>query len=327
MSDDAKASPRQLLERVKARVREFFLMKEPQARAARLAAPKAEQLRAWHAAARLRIRHADELQGPYSSPAAFVLYRDALRLLARASLLDDAPEGDLTDEAALAAVPRFLEAVPEETRKPLTEALAFLGQEDPLAFDRVQDTELTAKRQAVEDLLRHLVRRVEPRTVRRIKLVRGARWAAVALVALWLLRLLFLTIFAPANIALHKTVTASSHFPGTPDPSALVDGIADKYGVHTTIEPNPWVVVDLGGVYNVKTIRVKNRTDGFFDESLPILVEVAETDDAFVQIAERTTRFDTWDVDVGGKPVSKIKLHVPHHGYLALGEVEVFASR
>jgi hypothetical protein len=327
MSDDAKASPRQRLERVRARVREFFVMAEPRARATKLAAPKAEQLRAWHQAARLRIRHADELQGPYSSPAAFVLYRDALRLLARTSFLDDSPEGDLTDETALAAIPRFLETVPEEARKPLTEALEFLGQPDPLAFDRVPDTELSAKRVAVEDLLRWLTKRVEARTVRRLKVERAARWAGAGLIGLWLLRLLFVTIFAPPNVALHKAVTASSHYPGTTDPSALTDGVADKYGVHTTIEANPWVIVDLGGVYNVRTVRVKNRTDGFYDECLPLLVEVAETDDAYVQVGERTTRFDTWDVDVGGKPVSKVRLRLPRQGYLALGEVEVFAGR
>ena len=324
MSVDAKASPRQLLERARARVREFFLMEAPRARAARLPAPQAEQLRAWHGAARLRIRHADDLQGPYASPAAFVLYRDALRLLACASLLDETPDAEVTDEAALAALPRFLEAVPEERRKPLTAALELLGQSDPLVFDRIPDTEMSDKRVAVEDLMRWLLRRVEARTPRRLKIERGARWVGAALLALWLLRALFLTIFAPPNLALNKTVTASSHFPGTPEPGALVDGVAQKIGVHTLVEPTPWVQIDLGGVYNVRTIRVKNRTDGFFDEGLPLVVDVAETDDAFAQIGERTTHYDTWDVDVGGKPVSKIKFRVPHHGYIALGEVEVY---
>ena len=103
MSVDAKASPRQLLENARARVREFFVMEGPRARAARLPAPKAEQLRAWHAAARLRIRHADDLQGPYASPAAFVLYRDALRLLACASLLDETPDAEVTTEVDASA--------------------------------------------------------------------------------------------------------------------------------------------------------------------------------------------------------------------------------
>ena len=327
MSVDAKASPRPLLGKARARVREFFLMEEPRARAARLPAAKAEQLRAWHGAARLRIKHADELQGPHSSPAAFVLYRDALRLLARASLLDEAPEAKITDAAALAAVPRFLAEVPEETRAPLLQALELLGHEDPLAFDRIPDAALPARRLAVEDLLRRMVGRVEARSLFRLKVERGARWVGAGLLGLWLVRLLLLTIFAAPNIALHKSVTASSHYPGTPDPSALVDGVSDKYGVHTTVEAAPWVVIDLGGVYKVRTIRVKNRTDGFFDESMPLVVEVAETDDAFVQVGERTTRYDTWDLDVGGKPASKIKLSVPHHGYLALGEVEVYAGR
>ncbi|HEX7603472.1 MAG TPA: discoidin domain-containing protein [Polyangiaceae bacterium] len=299
-------------------------MEAPRARAARLEAPKAEQLRAWHGAARLRIRHADDLQGPYGSPVAFVLYRDALRLLARASLLDETPDAEITDEAALAAVPRFLEAVPEETRTPLTQALELLGQQDPLAFDHIPDTEVADKRLAVEDLLRWMLKRVEARTPRRLKIERGARWVGAALLALWLLRALFLLIFAPPNLALNKSVTASSHYPGTPDPSALVDGVAQKIGVHTTVEPTPWVEIDLGGVHNVRTIRVKNRTDGFFDEGLPLVVEVAESDDAFVQVGERTTHYDTWDLDVGGKPVSKIKFRVPHHGYIALGEVEVY---
>lgn len=301
-------------------------MRDARARATRLPAAKAAQLRAWHAAAGLRIRHANQLQGPLSLPVAFVLYRDALRLLARASLLDEALDAEITDEAALDAVPRFLEALPEATRKPLLEGLELLRQSDPLAFDEMPELDATTKRSGVEDLLRWLGGRVEARTERRILNVRGLRWAGAGLVAFLLVRLLFSAIFALPNVALHKSVTASSQYPGKPDPSALVDGASDKVGLHTNTEMNPWVIIDLGGTYTVQTIRVKNRTDGWFDESLPIILETAETDDAFVLAEERTVHFDTWDVNMGGKLVSKVKLRHPDHGYLALDEVEVYAK-
>lgn len=327
MSVDAKASPRTVLETTRARVREFFLMQDARTQATRLPAAKAGQLRAWHAAAQLRIRHADELQGPFSSAVAFVLYRDALRLLARASLIDESPDAVISDEAALEAVPRFLETVPEASRGALADAFALVRQSEPLAFDGIPEAEIATKRVGVEELLRWLAGRVEARTERRILNVRGLRWAGVALVAAFMLRVLISAVFSPPNVALHKVVTASSHYPGTPEPSALVDGVWDKLGVHTTVESTPWVLIDLGGTYTVRSIRVRNRPDGFFDEGLPLIVETAGTDGAFVVAGERTVHYDAWDVDVGGKSVAKVRLRVPHHGYIALAEVEVYADR
>lgn len=327
MSVDAKASPRTVLETMRARVREFFLMQDARTQATRLPAAKAAQLRAWHAAARLRIRHADELQGPYASPAALVLYRDALRLLARASLVDDSPDAEISDEAALEAVPRFLQTAPEASRGALAEAFALLRQSEPLAFDDIPEASIATRRIGVEELLRWLTGRVEARTERRILNVRGLRWAGAALVVFFVLRALISAVFSPPNVALHKVVTASSHYPGTPDPSALVDGVSDKLGVHTTVEATPWVLIDLGGTYTVRSIRVRNRPDGFFDEGLPLIVETADTDGVFTVAGERTVHYDAWDVDVGGKPVAKVRLRVPHHGYIALAEVEVYANR
>jgi hypothetical protein len=71
------------------------------------------------------------------------------------------------------------------------------------------------------------------------------------------------------NVAFNKTVHMSSiHKPTYHGSEYAVDGriVKDRTGVQcssTEGETNPWIVVDLGAIYNLQYITLFNRIDTF----------------------------------------------------------------
>jgi hypothetical protein len=69
------------------------------------------------------------------------------------------------------------------------------------------------------------------------------------------------------NVAYKKTVQMSTEWnPPHHDPTYAVDGrvVLDSYGAqcsHTQDELNPWIVVDLAAIYNLKYVTLINRLD------------------------------------------------------------------
>jgi hypothetical protein len=307
--------------------REFFLLEKAQERARRLTGERGARARALHAAATARRQCADELIGAPVLPAAMVLYRDALRLFARARQLD--ADLDVTEDeaAALEGVRRAIDELGPERREPLQAAFDRLTTADDLAFDRIEEADATRAREQIEDLFRWLEGTVDARTVEKLKVMRVLRLAGVALALLALLRAGVHKLFAPPNVALGKPVTASSRYPGTPDPASLTDGDARALGVHTTVEGSPWVTIDLGKSYAIRTVRVHNRTDCCFDEGLGLTVELGDPDDPNPFVVQQSAHYETWEIDAGGKKSSTVRLRLPRSGYIALSEVEVFVAK
>jgi len=280
-------------------VREFFLLEKAQALANEPAAVEPSHA---DAVARRR-RAAEELVGPSTNIAALVLYRDALRFV------------------------RDVDAITSSLEAPrLRDALRALRSEDPLAFDRLSSSELASLRENVSDLFAWLDGTLRPRSVREIRTMRALRLVGAALAIFLVGRMTLRAILVPHNQALHKPVFASSRYEGTPEPAGLTDGDRRKLGVHTLVENDPWVRIDLASTYKVKTIRVYNRTECCGDEILPLIVEVGEENDPAPFVAERTETFEVWEIDVGGHPSSSVKLHSRRKGYIALAEVEVLGA-
>ncbi|CAN5758898.1 hypothetical protein BH09MYX1_BH09MYX1_31370 [soil metagenome] len=308
-------------------LREFFLLEQARERATRLTGERGDRARALHAGGIARRRAADELVDPQTLAPALVLYRDALRLFAVARWLDLDLESEETEASAYESLALAIDALDEPRRIRFRAAYDRLRDPDLLAFDRVPTLVTSALREENDDLFRFLERTVEARSAQKLRVMRVLRIAGAIVGFLFLLRAGIHRLFAPADVALHKVVLPSSRYPGTPDPQGLTDGDLRALGVHTNVEPNPSILIDLGGSYKVRTVRIHNRTDCCFDEGLPLIVEVGEASDPAPFVTQKSEHFDTWDIDVGGKESSTVKLRLPRNGYIALAELEVFADK
>jgi hypothetical protein len=266
--------------------------------------------------------------------AACLLMRDGVVCLLRAAEVARDPSlGDAEPAAhellsptlpAEAARPR---AAPSDEAR-VREALA---SRDPLYFDRLGPEDVERTRWALDRAGSVVRRRIESRSLVHVRATRWGRLAAVAVVLLWALVALGRAKFLPRNIALGKPFHPSSQKATPPGGQTIVDGdTGTSVGMHTTVEDNPNVVIDLEAPYWISTVKVYNRVDGWFDDCLPLVLELSTDDKTFSEVARRETHFGTsppWIVDVGGRPGRYVRLRVPRHGYLALSEVEVFGKK
>jgi hypothetical protein len=289
---------------------------------------QAARVRTLVSAASTRLDAADAISEPQRAAAAMALYRDGAVMLVAAALVarDGSAEVDGLDAAGARDRLGDLGPVPDFVRA----AFDVFSDRSLLALDGDDAEAVATRRQEAEDAAWWLRGRVEARTLERLFVSRVLRAVGIALVLFFGGRMGFQALFAPKNLALNKIVIASSRYPGTPDPQALVDGDRSaSYGVHTQIESEPWVQIDLGGPSRVRRVRVWNRTDGYTDESLPLVLETADAPQGpWMERARKVGSFtdSPWDVELGGASVTRIRLRVAKNGYLSLGEVEVFGE-
>ena len=73
-----------------------------------------------------------------------------------------------------------------------------------------------------------------------------------------------------------------------------------------------------------------NRVDGWFDDCLPLVVELSRDGVKWEEIGQREDHFGTdppWIVNAGGRMATQVRLRVARKSYLALSEVEVFGKK
>ena len=208
---------------------------------------------------------------------------------------------------------------------------AALSSNDLLYFDRLSAEDAERARWALDRAATLVRRGVEARSLTH---VRGARWGRLAAVFLLVGYATFAIVRAtafPKNIALGKPVHPSSRKHNPPDGHELVDGeIGTSFGIHTNTEDSPNVVIDLQAKYWIDTVRVYNRVDGWYDDSLPLVVELSQDGTKWDEIGRREQHFDAsppWVVDGAGKPAQFVRIRVARKSYLALSEVEVFGKK
>jgi hypothetical protein len=267
--------------------------------------------------------------------AASILLRAAvaeyLRAVEAARTPDAAP--DALDPGAMPALPddpARPHADPSDDRR-VREALA---ARDELYFDRLPAEDVERARWALDRAASLLRRRIEART---LVSVRGTRWGRIAAVLAVLgyvtLQVVRATLL-PRDIALGKPVRLSSvtgkNKPTPQDGQALVDGDLGPTPVSTTTEDNPSIVVDLVDSYWIDKVKVYNRADGWFDDCLPLIVELSADGKSWEQIGRREEHFGVdppWVVEGGGRRATQVRLRVARKSYLALSEVEVFGKK
>jgi hypothetical protein len=287
----------------------------------------------WWRAARSRLRIAERLDPRTELAAALPLYREgfiALVCAAVAAVDGDAEAPKVADiDAAWEALDRVwskLEAGVEISR--FDDARKMLLERATLDAPPPGDASACAS----TDRLTHILERaIEPRTTRRLAWGRNLRVGALVVLPAALLAWLAPPLFEPKSLALHKPVKVSSSHPDSMAPATgewLVNGRIERtYGMHTNVEDNPWMSIDLEQPAPVRRIVVYNRGDGWFDDCLPLQVEVGVTDDALHVLATRDkgfTQFNPWVIRLD-ESVRFIRLTKKGHGSCALSEVGVYS--
>jgi hypothetical protein len=316
-------------------VRDWFLLERAERQVLALPAERHALVRRYYEAGTRRAIVADDLTDDNGVAPALVLYRDAAILLGAAVVAAVDPQA--VPDAALLDVPwDTLAAFVAAGRLPpapasLDEARRILTPTSRLSYDETSPDALRAQHATVRSALRWLRDQVEPRTVRAIRLNRGVRLAIVGAVVLAGVVRAASSLFAPANIALHKTVTISARHPvsvAPADNSGLVNGeIESNYGIHTTVG-NAWVMIDLGAIHRIADIVVHNRADGWYDEGLPFSLELSEDGVHFTEIERHTQHFsasDPWVAAANGRPARFVRISSIH--YVTLTEVEVHEAK
>ena len=265
---------------------------------------------------------------------AAILYRDAAIayiaaiLAARGERVEFSPDDIKRALEKLDAIRSELSDPPEGFER----ARTLLTSDDPLAMDHLSGRDALLGAQAIDETVSWLHDTIEPRTVVEIRRSRLLRLALLALAGIGFLVWLGIAIFSPTNIALHKRFIVSSNHPKSTAPEGgLTDGSnGDAYGVHTNIEDNPWVRIDLGEVYQLKKIKVYNRTDCCFDDALPLTLEISENEAGFTELDHKTTSFSQWSpwvVSPEGKRARYIQVRGAKGKYVALSEVEAYGKK
>jgi hypothetical protein len=175
---------------------------------------------------------------------------------------------------------------------------------------------------------------------------RGAVIAGVAV-----LLLVAWVALAPRNLALGKTVTASSICGATPAPPVgrraagrldrLVDGVTvegamsrvewshGNFAACTELELHPWITVDLGGDHAIHEVVVYNRADCCWGvDDTPIEIQISLDNRTFVTVASRTEPFTDdfpWRASFATRRGRYVRLYNPVNlpKNLVLAEIEV----
>lgn len=305
---------------------EFFTLRRAE-RAVRAYAPaQSARVRTHVGAAERRLRAGRRVA---DATIAAVLLREAvvqyLRAL-EAARDPQAPEGAAAPFPELSTDPARPRAEPSDDAR----VRAALASQDALYFDGLSPEDVGRARWALDRGASMLRRRVESRS---LVAVRGTRWgrlAAIAILALWGAVAYSRAKLLPKDIAYGKPVHPSSLAESPPTGRELVDGeTGASFGVKTREEENANVVIDLEGLYWIDTIKVHNRVDGWFDDCLPLIVEISRDGTKWEEVARRDRHFDAnppWVVPVGGRGARFVRLRVARHSYLALSEVEVYGK-
>jgi hypothetical protein len=265
---------------------------------------------------------------------ACVLLRDSVLLYWRGVRAAQAtrPAGEAGDDAAeglpaLAPAPLRPGASPSDDAR----VRAALASRDPLYFDALSDEDAARARSALDRAASMVRALVEVRTLPNLRGTRWGRRLGVAVVAAYAAVVGLRAILLPPNVALHKPVIASSIWYAPGADQTIVDGdTGTSFGVHTRLEDGANVVIDLLDTYRIYRIDVHNRVDGWFDDGLPLVVELSADGKQFHEIARRETHFDgypPWTVDGRREAARFVRVRVAKRAYLALSEVEVFGKK
>jgi hypothetical protein len=308
-------------------VREFFVLRRAERTVAAYEPAQRGLVQAHAAAAGQRLAAARRTVPDV--PAAVLLAEAVRHFLLATRAAGDAGAASAADHAGelppLPADPGRPDASPADDER----VRAALATNDPLYFDRLSPVDAARSRAALERAASFLARGVEARSLVNVRATRWGRIAALGVVASYAVLSTAAAIWLPKNVALERPVHPSSTRHG--DGHELVDGeVATVPGVLTNVEDSPSATIDLGEPYTLDKVRVYNRIDQAFDDSLPLAVEISLDGAAYKMLERRDAHFSAdppWVITAHHEPARYVRLKVLKHGYLALSEVEVYGKK
>ena len=319
------------IERARDGVREFFLLERAQKQSEALGASQRETIRTYHEAASRRISVARDLRGPVQTPAALLLYQQGAFFYALAYLVnkdENLVPGSQTPEETFRKLDSAIQENGLTAPKEFERARSMLVSTDHLQLDRVTAEEASRRVEDLDVAARWLGHLLDPRSPRELKAARVIRVLVGSVAALALLIHFGFRIFAPKNLALNKPAVASSYMFSTAASGAVDGSRSGQYGFHSQLESSPWLSIDLGRDFAITRIDVFGRTDGYYDQSVPLALEASADNTDYRQVALRSETFsdyDPWVIKPAPPLVTRyLRLHTMRPSYLVLGEVEVY---
>jgi hypothetical protein len=321
------------IERARDGVLEFFLLQQAEKKSEALTSAQRETIRTYHEAASRRVTVAQDLRGPVQTSAALLLYQQGCFFYALAYVVNRDKTLDpasLTPEEAFRQFDAAIDADGLTPPKEFKRARPLLVTADPLELDRMTAEEASSRVEELEVVTRWLARHLDARSPREIKTARMVRVLVGAGVALALLVNIGMRLFSPKNLALDKPAVASSYMFSTAASGAVDGSRSGTYGYHSQLEDSPWLSIDLGREFSIQRVEVFGRTDGHYDQSVPITLEVSDDATNYGEIAVRAEPFsdyDPWVVKLAPPRVTRyLRLRTTRRSYLVLGEVEVYGK-
>lgn len=131
---------------------------------------------------------------------------------------------------------------------------------------------------------------------------------------------------AGPNLAVGRAWRASSAYPNFNAASHLCDGNTTKILFHTNEEDRPWFEIDLGASSAISVVEVTNRTDGFQERAVPLILEVSEDRNRWHEVARRNDTFNHWRAKFAPRKARYVRVKAQRKTFLHLEGVAVRAK-
>lgn len=325
------ATTRTASQSIREGVREFFLLEKAEQKIAALEGSQRDIVRNYFDAGNRRLNVAQDLRGPVQTPAALTLYRQGMHFLALSYLTSrghtnlDPASSSL--EETFRELDRAFEADGSKVPREYNESRPVLVSPNPLDLDRMSVEEAARRVEELEAASRWLSSLIDARSPTEVKWARIFRIGITAAATVALLVMLVIRLLTPKNIALGRSVTASSAGFSTAAVGAVDGSKTGGYGFHSSLEDSPWLSIDLGRNFAITKVRVFGRGDsGPYDQSIPLALEVSDDGTNYQQIALRSepfSEYEPWIVQPGARVARYLRLKTMRSSYLVLSEVEV----
>jgi hypothetical protein len=277
-----------------------------------------------------RARVAHRLEEPDATVAALTLYREAavFYIAALAKSKDAQASFPLSPAEAWNILQSLLSEDSEPGPEGLADLHAVLVCDGPMTLDRFASESRRDAPAGVRLAVEWLAGRVGPRQLQTVRTARFFRAAALIGAISAIVFFAGRAIVAPKNLALRRPTFQSSHRPGSPEPGGVNNGeIEGTFGVHTNVENDPWVEIDLERSQAIREVRVYNRGDGWTDGILPLELQFSLDGKTWTDIARRDTLFgqtDPWIAPTRGTFARYVRVRRPGYGCVVLSEIEVY---
>lgn len=115
----------------------------------------------------------------------------------------------------------------------------------------------------------------------------------------------------------------SSAFTGFARAGTLGAPLKDGLLLHTNLEREPWVVIDMNEVRSIREVIVENRRDCCFERALPLVVELSSDGRKFSLAGWKKTVFAEWTLSFEPREARYVRLRSEAETHLHLTRIAI----